>query len=171
MTLEAWSADHDADGAIEGNLAHAPDGGCQCIEVLIGTDREPHDTEPLVRDETGQFIRAGRRTGADVPPAGPQEFLDDRIAEAVAIAGCGGDQGLEPVIIGWNGIKPRKVVHHALQLRDTHGHIDDLCRFVHPKTVVLCRESNPNDANYNLLEENRERLEGFRLNTKSKINI
>lgn len=54
---------------------------------------------------------------------------------------------------------------------DTHGHIDDLCRFVDPKTVVLCRESNPKDANYALLEENHERLEGFRLKNKSKINI
>lgn len=43
---------------------------------------------------------------------------------------------------------------------DTHGHVDDLCRFTAPKTVVLCRESNPRDANYHALEENRERLQG-----------
>src|SRR2546426_1203768 len=30
---------------------------------------------------------------------------------------------------------------------DTHGHVDDLCRFVKPGTVVLCREDNPKDAN------------------------
>lgn len=52
---------------------------------------------------------------------------------------------------------------------DTHGHIDDFCRFVDPKTVVLCRESNPKDPNYAILEENRERLEGFRLQNRSKI--
>ena len=54
---------------------------------------------------------------------------------------------------------------------DTHGHIDDLCRFVDAKTVVLCRESDPKDANYALLEENRERLEGFRLENGKKIHI
>lgn len=54
---------------------------------------------------------------------------------------------------------------------DTHGHIDDLCRFVDAKTVVLCREPNSNDLNYALLEENRERLEGFRLQNRSKIHI
>jgi len=43
---------------------------------------------------------------------------------------------------------------------DTHGHVDDLCRFVDPGTVVLCREDNPNDVNYQPLAENRERLEG-----------
>lgn len=45
---------------------------------------------------------------------------------------------------------------------DTHGHVDDLCRFVAPHTVVLCRERNPADANYGALEENRERLQGMR---------
>ena len=54
---------------------------------------------------------------------------------------------------------------------DTHGHIDDLCRFVDAKTVVLCREQNTKDANYDLLEENLERLEGFRLENKAKIQV
>jgi agmatine deiminase len=54
---------------------------------------------------------------------------------------------------------------------DTHGHVDDLCRFVDKKTVVLCRESDPGDANYVLLEENRERLEGMRLENGSKVAV
>ena len=52
---------------------------------------------------------------------------------------------------------------------DTHGHVDDLCRFVDKKTVVLCRELDKTDANYHLLEENRERLAGFRLENGAKI--
>ena len=54
---------------------------------------------------------------------------------------------------------------------DTHGHIDDLCRFVDKKTVVLCRETNVKDPNYALLEENRERLEGFRLENGRKLSV
>ncbi len=54
---------------------------------------------------------------------------------------------------------------------DTHGHVDDVCRFVGPRTVVLCRESDPSDANYEPLEENRERLEGARLEDGSKIQV
>jgi agmatine deiminase len=46
---------------------------------------------------------------------------------------------------------------------DTHGHVDDLCRFVGPRTLVLCREKNPADQNYRALEENRERLQGMHL--------
>lgn len=54
---------------------------------------------------------------------------------------------------------------------DTHGHIDDVCRFVGPRTVVLCREDDPHDANYRLLEESRERLEGMRLEDSSKLEV
>jgi len=49
--------------------------------------------------------------------------------------------------------------------------VDDLCRFVSPRTVVLCRETDPHDANYGPLEENRERLQGMRLEDGSKIDV
>lgn len=52
---------------------------------------------------------------------------------------------------------------------DTHGHIDDVCRFVGPRTVVLCQEDDPNDANYAPLHQNRERLEGARLADGTKL--
>ena len=42
---------------------------------------------------------------------------------------------------------------------DTHGHVDDLCRFVDRSTVVLSAEPDPHDPNHRILEENRERLE------------
>jgi len=54
---------------------------------------------------------------------------------------------------------------------DTHGHVDDLCRFVGPKTVVLCHEKNPGDANYRVLQENRERFGEMRLEDGSKPEI
>jgi agmatine deiminase len=37
---------------------------------------------------------------------------------------------------------------------DTHGHVDDLTRFVNPSTVVTIVEEDPKDANYNALQEN-----------------
>jgi agmatine deiminase len=54
---------------------------------------------------------------------------------------------------------------------DTHGHVDDLCRFVSPDTVVLIQEKNPKDANYRPLRQNRERLTGFRLENGAKLNV
>jgi agmatine deiminase len=54
---------------------------------------------------------------------------------------------------------------------DTHGHVDDLCRFVNPSTVVLSDERNPADANYAVLKENRERMQDMRLEDGSKIQV
>jgi agmatine deiminase len=51
---------------------------------------------------------------------------------------------------------------------DTHGHIDDICRFVNPKTLVLVREKNRNDENYAPLAENWERIGDLRLEDGSK---
>jgi agmatine deiminase len=52
---------------------------------------------------------------------------------------------------------------------DTHGHVDDLCRFVNPGTVVLIRERNQRDVNYRPLEDNWERIRGARLENGEKI--
>ncbi|HXN72840.1 MAG TPA: agmatine deiminase family protein [Candidatus Acidoferrales bacterium] len=54
---------------------------------------------------------------------------------------------------------------------DTHGHVDDLCRFVNRRTVVLCREKNSREKNYKPLEENWERLRSARLENGSRPDV
>lgn len=54
---------------------------------------------------------------------------------------------------------------------DTHGHVDDVCRFVNPTTVVLAQETDPNDPNYKVLQENRDCLEGMRLESGEKLEV
>jgi agmatine deiminase len=54
---------------------------------------------------------------------------------------------------------------------DTHGHVDDVCRFVDPYTVVLCQESNPADENYRRLADNKERLESMRAEDGRKLMV
>ena len=54
---------------------------------------------------------------------------------------------------------------------DTHGHIDDICRFVNRKTLVLIREKKPRDVNYRPLAENWERIRDLRLEDGSKPEI
>jgi agmatine deiminase len=48
---------------------------------------------------------------------------------------------------------------------DTHGHVDDVARFVGPQTVAVVSESDRSDANYAPLRENEAilRAEGFRV--------
>lgn len=46
---------------------------------------------------------------------------------------------------------------------DTHGHIDDLCRFVNEDTIVTIVESDPEDSNYKPLQDNLKRLQNATL--------
>lgn len=54
---------------------------------------------------------------------------------------------------------------------DTHGHIDDICRFVNPRTLVLIQETNQRDINYRPLAENWERVREFRLEDGAKPEV
>jgi agmatine deiminase len=54
---------------------------------------------------------------------------------------------------------------------DTHGHIDDICRFVNPRTLVLVKEPNPKDENHRPLSENWERIPDLRLEDGSKPEV
>lgn len=54
---------------------------------------------------------------------------------------------------------------------DTHGHIDDICRFVDPKTLVLIKETNRKDPNYRPLAENWDRIQDLRLEDGSKPEV
>ena len=54
---------------------------------------------------------------------------------------------------------------------DTHGHIDNICRFVNAKTLVLVREKNSRDENYRPLAENWERIKDLRLEDGGKPEV
>lgn len=46
---------------------------------------------------------------------------------------------------------------------DTHGHIDDLARFVNEDTIVTIVESDPKNPNYKPLQDNLKRLQNSKL--------
>lgn len=46
---------------------------------------------------------------------------------------------------------------------DTHGHIDDLCRFVNETTILTVVEDDVKDANYKPLQDNLKRLQQAKL--------
>lgn len=54
---------------------------------------------------------------------------------------------------------------------DTHGHIDDICRFVNRNTLVLVKEKNAKDENYSPLAENWERITDLRLEDGTKPEV
>ena len=54
---------------------------------------------------------------------------------------------------------------------DTHGHIDDLCRFVNEDTIITVVESDPKDSNYLPLQDNLKRLQQAKLENGKSPNI
>jgi len=59
----------------------------------------------------------------------------------------------------------------AIEGDDTNGHIDGICRFTGPETVVLCLENNPRYTNCSLLRKNLEILQDFRFEDGRTIEI
>jgi agmatine deiminase len=69
------------------------------------------------------------------------------------------------------GVKNVFWLHKGTAGDDTHGHIDDICRFVNPKTLVLIKETNRKDINCRPLAENWERIKDLRLEDSSKPEV
>ena len=80
-------------------------------------------------------------------------------------------QNYEEIFRQYLGVEQVLWLGRGIAGDDTHGHVDDLCRFVDPYTVVLSEEKNPADDNYRPLAENRERLEGMRCEDGRKVGV
>ncbi len=59
-------------------------------------------------------------------------------------------------------------LNRGIEGDDTHGHVDDICRFVDKRTMVLAMETNSSDLNSSILAENLERLKQVRLENGSR---
>jgi len=62
-------------------------------------------------------------------------------------------------------------LENGIEGDDTHGHIDDLCRFVNENTVVTIVESDVKDSNYKPLQDNLKRLQNAKLEDGKPLNI
>ncbi|MFN8008857.1 MAG: agmatine deiminase family protein [Terriglobia bacterium] len=65
---------------------------------------------------------------------------------------------LEKIFADSLGIRKVLWLQRGIVGDDTHGHIDDLARFVNPHTVVVVKEDDPAEENYLPLQENLELL-------------
>jgi agmatine deiminase len=82
-----------------------------------------------------------------------------------------GRAGTERALGEWLGAPDVVWLGRGIAGDDTHGHVDDLCRFVGPRTVVLASEPDARDENHRALGENRERLQGARLAGRQRLEI
>jgi len=65
---------------------------------------------------------------------------------------------IENVFRDYLGIKKTIWLGSGIVGDDTHGHVDDIARFVAPRVVVAAIERDPADINYKPLQENLKRL-------------
>ncbi len=130
------------------------------IPVEIGS-RLSIPVIPIERHERGVVLEGG---AIDVNGQGTllttEECLLD---EQVQVRNPGFSRhDYEEIFRAYLGVSQVLWLGNGIAGDDTHGHVDDVCRFVDPYTVVLCQESNRADDNYRPLAENMERLQGMR---------
>ena len=73
-----------------------------------------------------------------------------------------GREGIERAFADYLGISRTIWLNQGIAGDDTHGHVDDLARFVAPGVVALALEDDPADANYGPTQENLVRLQNDR---------
>lgn len=67
----------------------------------------------------------------------------------------------ETVFHTYLGIEKTLWLRKGIAGDDTHGHVDDLARFVSKNTIVVASERNRDDANYSILLDNYRLLRGM----------
>ena len=67
----------------------------------------------------------------------------------------------------------RKIVwlNNGIVGDDTHGHIDDIARFVEKNKIFIAKENNKKEKNYNNLNENIKILNKFKKDENKKLKI
>jgi agmatine deiminase len=73
------------------------------------------------------------------------------------------DRGMmEKILADYLGARNVLWLRDGIAGDDTHGHVDDLARFVNPSTILAVEECNSTDVNYQPLQENMRLLRAMR---------
>ena len=141
--FNGWAkyANHRRDAKVNAAIAQAA--GTSAIPIEVEGRRVVLEGGAIDVDGEGTLLATEECLLSDVQARNPG------LGRAALESALGAALGIRQVV--WLG--------RGIAGDDTHGHIDDVCRFVAPGVVVLCAETDPHDANYQLLAENRERLE------------
>lgn len=80
-------------------------------------------------------------------------------------------ENLETVLADYLGAAKVLWLGRGIVGDDTHGHVDDIARFVRPGMIVAAREENRADPNHAPLEDNWRRLESLTDQAGKKLEI
>ena len=133
-------------------------------------DRVPERAARALSLELRQVVHRGRPVvleggAVDVDGCGTALTTEECLLDPlVQVRNPGfGRADYEQVLSGALGVGRTIWLGRGIAGDDTHGHVDDLCRFTGPRTIVLCQEPDGSDVNHRPLAENRERLQEARL--------
>jgi agmatine deiminase len=108
----------------------------------------------------GKPIRVVLEGGAiDVNGQGTLMTTEECLLSEVQARNPGLDRrAMEQVLADYLGVRHVIWLGRGIDGDDTHGHVDDLARFVDPQTVVTVMEPRADDPNHEPLEDNLRRL-------------
>ncbi len=121
----------------------------------------------------GQSRRVVMEGGAiDVNGLGTLLTTEECLLSDVQARNPGLDRaGIEKVFADFLGIRHVIWLGQGIDGDDTHGHVDDLARFVRPDTVVTVVESRASDVNFERLRDNARRLRQAHDHSGAALNV
>jgi agmatine deiminase len=124
------------------------------VASITGLRRE----EPRVHESGDRIVLEGG--GIDVNGDGLLLVTEEWLLSDVQVRNPGlSREDYERIFATWLGIDRTIWLGEGCVGDDTHGHIDDVARFVAPDTVILAVEPDPNDENHARSMDNLHRLE------------
>lgn len=119
---------------------------------------------PEVRLSGGETHRVVLEGGSiDVNGAGALLTTEECLLSEVQARNPGvSRERLEECFREYLGVEQVLWLNRGIAGDDTHGHVDDIARFVDLQTIVAASESNRNDENHEPLQENLDRLRAAR---------
>jgi agmatine deiminase len=149
--FNAWAkySDWQLDNQVPGRVAE-----------LLGLS----EWQPAVRSDGGSSLRLVLEGGSiDTNGAGILLTTEECLLSEVQQRNPGVSQAqLEQAFSEFLGIRQVIWLNRGIAGDDTHGHIDDITRFVAPTTIVTAVETNTSDPNHAPLAENLGRLKAAR---------
>jgi agmatine deiminase len=124
------------------------------VERITGLPR----VEPTRSDTGARVVLEGG--GIDVNGAGVMLVTEEWLLSDTQVRNPGiGRDGYEAIFREWLGVERTIWLGEGCVGDDTHGHIDDIARFVSTDTIVLAVEADPNDDNHTRSVDNLHRLQ------------
>src|SRR3984957_19409909 len=131
-----------------------------CIPHHVAQLYDMEEVRPVVRREDGTEVRLVLEGGSiDVNGAGLMLTTEECLLSEVQQRNPGvSREQLEAVLRQTLGIERVLWLRRGIAGGDTHGHVDDITRFIDANTIVTVVEANLADENHAPLAENLDRL-------------